>query len=75
MTMGTNLKVWLVGLVSLSAAVNPALVCGDMIAPSQYWKTRSGFPTITFARKPAVAAVRQKACSSMNFLLKGGVLR
>ncbi len=48
MTMGTNLKVWLVGLVLLTAAVSPALVCGDEITSSQYWKNQIEFPNDSF---------------------------
>ena len=46
--MGTTLKVWLVGSVLLSAVVSPALVCGDTITPSSYWKNQIVFPDDSF---------------------------
>ena len=58
MTMGTNLKVWLVGLVLLSAAVSPALVCGDTITPSQYWKNQIGFPDDPFCSETGSGGIQ-----------------
>jgi len=48
MTMRTNLRVWSVVSVLLLTVASSALVCGDTITPSQYWKNQIEFPDDSF---------------------------